>query len=152
VITISTVAGFAWWRHTRLPPRVNASEFENEMTASLVHELLRELATNNPPPVCFLAFGEGQTPPSYNFVAQFSGSYPALRGSGSSASPPIGKYFEVSNGRPGLILRLVRIRAITPSSHEVVVAFSNLPAGRNRFRYRVSKLAGDWSVANRKPE
>ncbi len=156
MLTLLTVAGvvlgYGWWQHARLPPRVSASEFENDMTAGLMRGVLRELATNRPPAVCFLAFGEGQTPASEGFVARFRGSYPALRSSGSSVSPPIGQYFEVSNGRPGLIVRMVRLKQISSYSFDVVVAFSNLPEGRNRFLYRVSNQGGNWVITNRKPE
>lgn len=143
--------GFWWWQHSRIPARVNASEYETDMTEGLVRGVLRELGTGGPP-VCFLAFGEGRTPPSRAFIARFVNTTPELRSSGSSVSPPNGKFFEVSNGRPGLIVRVISFREITPSVFESVVAFSNLPAGRDRFVYRVAQQGGEWVVLNRKPE
>lgn len=143
--------GFWWWRHSRIPPRVNASPYESDMTEGLVRGVLHELGGSGPP-VCFLAFGEGRTPPSPGFIARFASTYPELRSSGSSVSPPIGKHFEVSNGRPGLIVRVISFREITPSVCEAVVAFSNLPAGRDRYIYRVAKQGGEWVVLNRRPE
>ena len=143
--------GFRWWRHSQIPSRVNASEYESDMTEGLVRGVLRELGGGGPP-VCFLAFGEGRTPPSPNFIARFANTYPELRSSGSSVSPPNGKYFEVSNGKPGLIMRVISFREITPSVFEGVVAFSNLPASRDRFVYRVAKQDGEWVVLSRKPE
>jgi hypothetical protein len=143
--------GFWWWRHSQFPARVNGAAFETDMTAGLVRGVLHELGTGGPP-VCFLAFGEGRTPPSPSFIARFAKTYPELRSSGSSVSPPNGKFFEVSNGKPGLIVRVISFREITPSVFEAVVAFSNLPAGRDRFVYRVAKQGGEWVVLNRKPE
>lgn len=143
--------GFWWWRHPRISPRVNASEYENEMTAGLVRGVLSELGTSGPP-VCFLAFGEGRTPPSASFIAQFASSHPEVRSSGSSVSPPVGKHLEVSSGRPGLIVRIISFREITPSVSEAIVAFSNLPAGHDRFIYRIAKEGGEWIVQSRKPE
>lgn len=150
-VGVGLLGGYWWWRQARIPPRVNASEYESDMTEGLVRGVLREIGTGGPP-VCFLAFGEGRTPPSPGFVARFGNTYPALRSSGSSVSPPNGKYFEVSNGRPGLILRVVSFKEITPSAFDAVVAFSNLPTGNDHFIYRVAKQDGEWVIMNRKPE
>ena len=151
LILVVLGGGLSWWRHAKIPPRVNASEYESDMTEGLVRGVVRELGTGAPP-VCFLAFGEGRTPPSSAFIARFANTYPAVRSSSSAASPPIGQYFQFSNGRPGLIVRIIRFREITPTAYDAVVSFSNLPAGRDHYLYRVVNQGGDWVVLSRKPE
>ena len=156
--TIATVLGLAlvvigglWWlRGPAQPLPVNASQYETDMTEGLVRGILGELAPPVPP-VCFLAFGEGRTPPSSAFIARFAGSRPAVRSCGSAVSPPIGKYFETASGRPGLIVHIVKFKQSTPSHYDVVVAFSNLPHGHDHFIYRIYNLNGEWITQSRKP-
>ena len=120
------------------------------MTEGLVREILTELQPNAPS-VCFLAFGEGGTPPSSEFLARFAGSQPAVRSYGSAASPPIAKFFEVSTGKSGLVVHIIHFQEFVPGTFDVLVAFSNLPAGHDRFTYRLSNIAGDWKVKSRSP-
>jgi hypothetical protein len=145
------VAGGLWWRHRAAhPPPVNASIYETDMTEHLVRLILVEVRPTAPP-VCFLAFGEGGTPPSQQFLARFFGSQPAVRSYGSAAAPPIAKYFEVSTGKPGLVIHVIRFKEIIHGTFDVLVAFSNLPAGHDRFTYRVSELGGEWTLKSRTP-
>ncbi len=145
------LAGGLWWRHhpAHSAP-VNASIYETDMTENLVRGILTEL---NPPvpPVCFLAFGDGSTSPSQNFIARFDGSRPAVRRCGSAAFPPVGKYFEVATGKAGLVVHIVSFREFIPGTFDVLVSFSNLPAGHDRFTYRVKNLVGEWKIESRKP-
>jgi hypothetical protein len=152
IIAALTVAGGLWWfLQPRHPARVNANDYESEMTAGLVRGILREIGPGGPE-VCFLAFGEGATPPSPGFIARLADCHPAVRSAGSSVSPPVGQYFETSTGRPGLVIRIVRFKEFIPGTFDVVVAFSNLPAGRDHFVYRISAAGGDWTINSRKPE
>ena len=144
------LAGGAWWwlRPTH-PAPVNASIYETDMVEGLIRELLTELKPPVPA-VSFLAFGDGTTPPSRAFISRFVGSQPAVRACDSAASPPVGQQFEISTGRPGLIIHVIQFKEITPSAFDVLVRFSNLPEGQDRFTYRVTKLGGEWKIDSRK--
>jgi len=134
-----------WWWRPPAHPVVTASLYETDMVAGLVREILTELKPPVPP-VCFLAFGEGGTPPSRDFIARFAGSEPAVRSCNSAAMPPTGQFIETSTGRPGLVVHVIRFKQISPETYDVWVAFSNLPAGHDRFRYRISGAGESWTV------
>ena len=145
------LAGSFWWlRPPAPPPRVNASLYETDMTEGLVRGILSELKPPVPP-VCFLAFGEGFTPPSQTFIARFAGNRPPVRSCVFAASA-LGKNFEVSTGRPGLMVHVIRCKKIIPGTFDVVVALSNLPPGHDHFIYRVSNATGEWKIQSRQPE
>ena len=146
------LAGSFWWlRPPAPPPRVNASLYETDMTEGLVRGILSELKPPVPP-VCFLAFGEGFTPPSQTFLARFAGNRPPVRSCGSAVSPPIGQDIEVSTGRPGLMVHVIRFKKIIPGTFDVWVALSNLPPGHDHFIYRVSQAIGEWKIESRRPD
>ncbi len=146
------LAGGYWWLRPPVHPGpVNASIYETDMIEGLVRGVLAEF-TPPVPTVCFLAFGDGRTPPSRPFIARFAGTRPAICSCDSAASPPIGKYFDVYTGRPGLIVHVVSFKEYIPGTFDVVVAFSNLPPGHDRFTYRVAQLSGIWTVKSRKAE
>lgn len=149
-LLLAAVACGIWWRlDSRRPPQVNALEYESDMTEGLVRGVLKELG-GNAPAVCFVSFGEGHTPPSPAFVNRFSTCRPQVRSSGSSVAPPIGKIFEISTGKRGLIIQIIKFRQIIPGCFDVVVAFSNLPPGHDQFVYRVVNEGGDWRIKSRK--
>ncbi len=144
------VAGGIWWcQRPTHPPVVKRSLYENDMVENLVRGLLTEL---KPPvePVCFLAFGDGTTSPSRAFTARFAGTYPEVLGCGSAAMPPGCQQFETSSGRPGLTIHIIQFKEFTPGTFDVLVSFSNLPDGKNRFTYRITKLGGEWKIRRRK--
>jgi hypothetical protein len=147
------LAGGLWWRHSHPAHAapVNASIYETDMVASLVRNILGEFKPPLPS-VCFLAFGDGTTPPSEEFIARFADSQPAVQSCGSAASPPVGQSFETSTGRPGLVVHVVRFKEFTPGTFDVEVSFSNLPAGHDRFTYRLVHLGGEWQVKSRQPD
>jgi hypothetical protein len=145
---LALIGGFRWWHHPKHPAPVNASLYETEMTEGLVRAMLAELKPPVPP-VCFLAFGDGATPPSREFIVRFAGSQPTVRSCDSTASPPIGAYFETSTGRPGLVIHIIRFKEFIPGTFDVLVSFSNLPAGHDRFTYRIANLGGDWVIRSR---
>jgi hypothetical protein len=155
-MVIATVLGLALigglWRghHPAHPAPVNASIYETDMTEGLVRGFLPECAACGQG-VCFLAFGEGTTSPSRTFIARFAGSRPVVRSCGSAVSPLTGKYFETATGRPGLVIRIIRFKEIIPGTFDVLVGFSNLPPGHDRFTCRISNLAGEWVIKSRKP-
>jgi hypothetical protein len=149
-ILVLALAGGFWWRHHPAHPApVNASLYETDMTENLVRAILTEF-TPPVPSVCFLAFGDGSTPPSRAFIARFAGSQPAVRSCASSVSPPTGQFFETSTGRPGLVVHIVSFKELVPGAFDVLVAFSNLSPGHDHFIYRVSNIAGEWKVKSRK--
>ena len=153
VLLAAAVAGGGWWwlHHSERPPQVNAAEYETDMTEGLLRAVLREFEGTGTG-LCFLAFGEGPTRPSRPFIARFDGTTPALQSCGAAESPPnLGKYFDKGNGMPGVLIEVVKFKEITPDGFDVVVAFSHLPAGQDRFTYRVSRIGGEWIVRNRKP-
>jgi hypothetical protein len=152
IIIALAVLGGLWWRHAHPahPAPVNASIYETDMMASLVREILTEFPSP-PPTICFLAFGDGTTSPSQEFIARFAGCQPAVRRCGSAVSPPVGKFFETSTGKPGLVVHIIRFQKIITGTFDVEVAFSNLPAGHDHFIYRVRQLGGEWQVKDRKP-
>jgi hypothetical protein len=102
--------------------------------------------------VCFVAFGEDKTAPSGAFVARFAGSYPSVESFKSSARPPGGKILEVSTGKAGVIVQIISFKEFIPGTFDILVAFSNLPSGHDRFVYRVSNATGGWDIKNRKQE
>jgi hypothetical protein len=151
VLGLVLAGGFwVWHHHPAHPSAVNASRYETDMTEGLVRGILTELKPPVPP-VCFLAFGDGSTPPSLAFIARFADSQPAVRSCGSAAAPPTGEYFETSTGRPGLVVRIISFKEFISGTFDVLVGFSNLPPGHNQFTYRVSNVAGEWKIESRKP-
>jgi hypothetical protein len=149
ILAVMLAAG-VWWRlHPAHPPAVQASLYETDMVEGLVRGILTEMKPNGPP-VCFLAFGDGETAPSRAFLGRFDESEPKVRGCGAAASPPVGRHFEFSTGQPGLEIHIIRFKEIVPWSFEVLVRFSNLPAGRDRFSYRVTRQANEWKIQSRK--
>jgi hypothetical protein len=147
---LALAAGFWWRQHPAHPAPVKASLYETEMAEMLVKNILTGLKPPVPP-VCFLAFGEGTTPPSPAFIARFAGSQPAVISCGSAASPPIGRYFETSTGRQGLVIHIVNFKQPAPGTFEVEVRFSNLPSGHDRLIYRVVRDDGGWVVKSSHP-
>ncbi len=148
-LLLLVAAGFGWWLRPTHPPVVNRSIYETDMVENLVRRLLTEL---QPPvePVCFLAFGDGTTPPSRAFIARFAGTTPEVLSCGAGAMPPGGRQFETSTGRPGLTLHIVEFKEIQRDMFDVLVRFSNLPEGHNGFTYRVLKVGYEWKVNRRK--
>jgi hypothetical protein len=144
------LAGGLWcWHRPTHPAPVNASRYETDMVAGLVRALLTELKPPVPP-VCFLAFGDGTTPPSRAFISRFAESYPAVRSCDAAVMPPVGRQFQKSTGQPGLMIHVIQFKEVFPDSFEVLVSFSNLPEGRDRFSYRIMRLGSDWMVRSRK--
>ncbi len=142
------LGGLWWWHRPAHPAPVNASLYETDMIAGLVRQILTEFKPPVPT-VCFLAFGDGRTPPSPEFIARFAGSQPEVRSCGSAASPPIGKYFDVSTGRPGLVVHIIDFREIIHDTFDVDVSFSNLTPGHDRCVYRINRIGGDWRFKSR---
>ena len=147
------LAGGWWsWRraHPVHPGPVDAAIYETDMTEALLKRILPELPAPVPS-VCFLAFGDGRTPPSREFLARFAGSTPAVCSCGSAASPPIGRYFDAYTGREGLIVHFVSFKEFIPGTFDYIVRFSNLPDGHDRFTYRVTRVGDEWVVKPRQP-
>jgi hypothetical protein len=144
------LAGGYWlWHRPAHPAPVNAPLYETDMVEGLVRDLLAELKPPVPP-VCFLAFGDGTTPPSRAFLARFAGTQPAVRSCGAAASPPVGRHFEFATGQPGFVIHIIDFKEVTSWSYEVHVRFSNLPDGQDRFTYRVNNQGGEWKITSHK--
>lgn len=141
--------GVWWWRHPSHPAPVKASIYETDMVEGLVRGLLAEMKPPTPS-VCFLAFGDGTTAPSQEFIARFAGSRSAVRSCSSAAMPPVGRQFEISTGQSGLIIHIVQFKQIIPTTYDVLVSFSNLPDGQNRFTYRIVNMGRKWKITGRK--
>jgi hypothetical protein len=150
-LVLALFGGF-WWRHAHPahPAPVNASSYETDMIEGLVREILAGFPPP-PPTVCFLAFGDGATSPSPEFIARFGGSQPAVCRYDSAVGPPTGTFFETATGRPGLVVHIVRFKEFIPGTFDVEVSFSNLPPGHDRFIYRLTRLGGEWRVKRRQP-
>ena len=146
------VAGVLWWsRAGHRIGKTNVSPFENDMMEGFVRCLLLETNLRSAP-VCFLAFGEGQATPSSAFLARFADCHhPAVHGVGNSVSPPVNRFFEKDNGRPGIVLQVVKFNEFITSVFDITVSFSNLPRGHDRVVYRVIRVSGDWTIDNRTP-
>lgn len=145
------VAGGLWWSHGPTHPGpVDASLYETDMTENLLRSILSGFKAPVPP-VCFLAFGEGRTAPSQAFLDRFNGSQPAVRGCKSAVSPPTGQYFDVTTGRPGVMVHIIRFKETLPGTFDVLVSFSNLPRGHDRYNYHITLLGGDWLVKSPVP-
>jgi len=150
ILSAAVAGGVWWWHHPTHPAPVNASIYETDMTEGLLREILAGLE-RPVPSVCFLAFGDGGTSPSREFIARFAGSQPAVRSYESAAAPPTGQFFETATGRPGLVVHIIRFREVVPGTFDVVVSFSNLPAGHDEFTYRIGHVTGEWKIKSRKP-
>ena len=151
-VLVLTLAGGFWWRHhVALPAPVDASIYETDMTENLVRGIIGGFKPPLPS-VCFLAFGEGSEPPSRAFIARFAGSLPEVRSCGSAVGSPTGRYYETSTGKPGLVVHIISFKESTPGTFHVLVSFSNLPSGRDRFAYRISNIAGEWKIQGHQPE
>ena len=145
-------AGFGWWRshHPVHPPHVNAAEYESDMTEALVRGILDQLDAKAPH-TCFLAFGEGLTPPGSDFLARFKGARLTVRTCHAAVAPPNGKYYDIISGQEGLMLHVLKIKEFIALHYDVTVSLSNLPAGHNLFIYRIGNLGGDWKIESCKP-
>jgi hypothetical protein len=145
------LAGGYWWRRPPAhPPPVEAFLYETDMNESLIRHILAEMEPPLPS-VCFLAFGEGGTPPSREFIARFAGTQPAMRSYQSASGPPTGQFFETSTGKPGLLVHIVRFKEVAPETFEVLVQFSNLPAGHDQVLYRLAQVDNAWVVQGSHP-
>jgi hypothetical protein len=129
---------------------VDASLYETDMAESLVRNILAGMQPPLPP-VCFLAFGDGATPPSREFIARFAGTHPALRSCQTASAPPTGQYIETSTGKPGLVVHILSFKQIVPGMFDVLVQFSNLPPGRDHVLYCVTRLNDGWVVQSSRP-
>lgn len=150
ILLVAAMAGGWWWKHPPAHPVVDASLYETEMTENLVRIILTQMQPPLPP-VCFLAFGNGGTPPSRGFIARFVGSQPAVRSYNSAVAPPTGQFFETTTGRSGLVVHIIQFKESVPKTFDVLVSFSDLPPGHNRFTYRITNFAGNWILRSRKP-
>lgn len=141
-----------WWnRPAHRAGRIDRSPFENDMMEGFVRCLMLETNLRDAP-VCFLAFGEGHTSPSSGFLARFADCrHPAVRGVGSSVLPPVNRVFDKDNGRPGVVLQIIKCNEYYTSVFNITVSFSNLPRGHDRFVYRVGRDSGDWTIRKRTP-
>ena len=149
LLATGVTGGWLVSRHGQVR-RQPAVGFESDMTENLLRGIFVENAAANPA-VCFLAFGEDRTAPDDAFIARFAGSRPAVRSFQSSVMPPIGKILETASGKPGLLIQIVSFKELITGTFDVVVTFSNLPPGHDRFTYRVTDLAGEWKIQSRKP-
>lgn len=145
------LAGIFWWQQPKHPGRVEVSPYENDMIETVVRSVLREDGVREAP-VCFLAFGEGTTTPSSAFIARFADCRrPVVRGVGSSVMPPIDRTFEKDNGRPGVIIQIVKFEPFISGVFEVTVGLSSLPPGHDRIVYRIADTGGKWEIRKRTP-
>jgi hypothetical protein len=149
-LALALAGGFWWLRPPAHPPPVNASLYETDMAESLVRNILAEMQPPLPP-VCFLAFGDGGTPPSRQFIARFKGTHPALLSYQAASAPPTGQYIETSTGRPGLVIHIISFKQIVPGIFDVLVRFSNLPPGHDHVVYCVAQLNDAWVVQSSRP-
>jgi hypothetical protein len=120
------------------------------MVESLIRNMLDEMKPPLPP-VCFLAFGDGGTPPSRAFIARFAGTHPAVLSYQTAAAPPTGQFLEIVSGRPGLVVHIIRFEETAPGSFDVLVQFSNLPPGHDHLLYRVAHADDGWVVQSNHP-
>ena len=145
MIGMALAGGCWWWEHPKHPAPVNASLYETDMIEAVVREVLSELPPPVPP-VCFLAFGDGRTPPSADFIARFAGAQPLVRSCDSAASPPTGQYFDLSTGQAGFLFHVISFKEYVPGTFDVLVSLSNLPPGHDHLSRRISNLNGEWKV------
>jgi hypothetical protein len=136
-----------WWTHRpQHLGRTNVSPFENDMVEGLVRGLLREDGVRDEP-VCFLAFDESGTPPSGDFIRRFADcKQPAVLSTDNSVAPPVNRFFQKNNGRPGLVLKVIQFHEVSAGIFEAVVSVSTLPPGHDRVSYRVTNVAGSWTA------
>jgi hypothetical protein len=144
IIIILLVASLAiglgwWWLHPRDARRENMGEFESDMTEALLHGIIQDFDGNQPKPY-YVTFGEAGTEPSRVFMARFSAHNPRVQGI-VGASP----------GR-GVVVQIIRIKRITEGAFVYSVKFPNLPAGDNRFLYRLSNASGNWAIERKLPD
>jgi hypothetical protein len=143
---LALAGGFCWLQHRPAHPApVNAPLYETDMIESLVRNILAEMKPPLPP-VCFLAFGDGGTPPSRAFIARFRGTSPVMLSYQTAAAPPTGQFFETSTGRPGLVVHVIRFEQTAPGTFDVLVRFSNRPPGHDHLLYRVAQVDDAWVV------
>lgn len=145
------LAGIFWWHQPKHPGRVEVSPYENDMIETVVRNILRENGVREAP-VCFLAFGEGTTTPSSVFIARFADCRrPAVRGVGSSVTPPIARSFEKDNGRPGVVIQIIKFEPLISGVFNVTVSISSLPPGHDQIVYRIADAGGKWEIRKRTP-
>ena len=147
------LVGVVIWSHRpgHRAGKIDRSPFETEVVEGFVRCLVLETNIRDAP-ICFLAFGEGNTSPSSGFLARFADCrHPAVRPVGSSVLPPGSRSFDKDNGRPGLVVHIIQCSPYYAGVFDITVSFSNLPPGRDRFVYRFGRDAGDWSIRKRTP-
>jgi hypothetical protein len=150
-LVLGIVAAGVVWRmhHARTPHPVEVAGFESDMTEGLLRGIFPELKNAS---VCFVAFGEDKTEPSWAFITRFADSHPPVKSFKSSVFPPGGKILEVSTGRVGVIIQIISFKEFIPGTFDVLVALSTMPPGHDRFVYRVSNATGEWIIKSRKLE
>ena len=150
-LILGLMASGGWWEYHRAqrPRLANVAEYESDMTEGLLRGIFQELDEGEPL-VYYVAFGQTRTSPSYGFIARFADHVPAVQGFALSVSPPTGVVLEASSGRTGVIIQIISFKACAPGGFDVLVAFSNLPSGHDRFIYRVFNNGGDWRIQSRK--
>jgi hypothetical protein len=143
------VSGVCWWGfyHAKAPQPARVAEYESDMMEGLLRGIFRQLDESNLA-VYFLAFGEARTEPSGAFIARFADHHPPVRRFTSSVVAPGGMVFETSTGRPGVIIQVISFKESSAGTFDVLVAFSNRPAGRDRVLYRISNDGGEWLIKN----
>lgn len=146
------LAGLIWWHQPkRHAGRTDISPFENDMIEGLVRGMLHEDSLREAS-VFFVSFGEGGTSPSSTFIARFNDcQHPAVHSAGKSVSPPVKRSFEKDNGRPGIIVQIIKFNEFVPGVFDITVSFSNLPPGHDQIVYRISHVTGDWVITKRTP-
>lgn len=145
------VATILWLHRPQHFGKIEVSPFENDMMESLVRGVIREQEVQGAP-VCFLSFGEGQTSPSPGFIGRFADCHqPAVCSMGSSVSPPVNRYFEKDNGRPGTVIQIFSFHEFVSGVFDITVSISSLPRGHDRVMYRLSETAGNWAIKKRTP-
>jgi hypothetical protein len=146
-LVLGLLAAGGWWllaaRHNSR--QANMEKFESDLTENLVDEIMQENDAVKPQRY-FLAFGEERTDPSRLFIARFARHFPPVRGISSSVMTRNGQVTETANGRAGVFIQILRVKKNLSGTFDVLVAFPKLPAGENRFVYRMANDNGKWSL------
>jgi hypothetical protein len=144
-------AGGGWFIHGHDARRANREAFETDLTEGLVQGIMQEMDADGPK-FYFLAFGAEQTNPSRLFIARFARHFPPVRGIASAFMLRNGKMVETAGGRAGVVIQIIRCKKIGPGTADLRVVFPKLPAGGNRFVYRLTDTGGKWTIQSRQPD
>jgi hypothetical protein len=120
---------------------IDPAHFEAAATEMVVKDIVSHAGPSHAS-VYFLALGYRLTPPGDSFLEKFAAHQPPIKSYAASRVSLAGDFVDAESGRVGVMIQIAKIERIGERELEIEAALSNLPAGSNRFSYRVVQRDG----------